>query len=46
MVRVKFVYNKFALREDAHDAHQKTASQSRIGAKSGLAPLLMSKRPV
>ena len=32
--------------QDAHDAHWKTASQSRIGAKSGLAPLLKSKRPV
>ena len=26
--------------QDAHDAHRKTASQSRIGAKSGLSPLL------
>ena len=35
-----FVCNKSAP-QDAHDAQRKTASQSRIGAKSGANPLLI-----
>jgi len=35
-----FVYNKSAP-QDAHDVQKKTASQSRIGAKSGKSPLLI-----
>jgi len=35
-----FVCNKSAS-QDAHDAQMKTASQSRIGAKSGAGPLLI-----